>query len=333
MNVRRAHAHGHLFFWFFSPFFPHFPAPNTGQGDRVTDSVRVAVVVGSDGDADHGRLPVPGGSGETGVRVCVESEELSWRHGKRPRRMASTGAPSAIGVAAFNQSRTARAATAAQQCTNPDATLFVGNLGTGDSAAATAAAATAPPDDPNRERLLAELFTQCGPVRAVRVPRDRINGVPAGNYAFVEFYQRMDADYAARIMDGVRFRGRCMRVQRERVDSAAAGGDSGGLGWRGGAAAVAHGDRDAACFKLHVGNLNADTVDEQVMAAAFRPFGALVEQPVVVRRRQSEGGGDGAHAFGFVKYATREEAEAAVRAMNGRMLGDRPVRVSHARAR
>ena len=114
--------------------------------------------------------------------------------------------PDACGVGAYSRTRQARA--------NPDTTVFVGNLTEVDPHETDSTVAR---HDGRRERLLAELFSQFAPVRWVRVPRDRITGVPLGNYAWVEFYSYRDAMYAARITQGLRFRGRPLRTQAPEV--------------------------------------------------------------------------------------------------------------------
>ena len=58
---------------------------------------------------------------------------------------------------------------------NQDATIYVGNV-----------------DQKCPEEILWELFTQCGPVVNVYLPRDRITGQHPG-YAFIEFKNEVDA--------------------------------------------------------------------------------------------------------------------------------------------
>eukprot|EP01069_Polyplicarium_translucidae_P011246 Polyplicarium_translucidae@DN3710_c0_g1_i1.p1 len=69
---------------------------------------------------------------------------------------------------------------------NQEATVYVGNL-----------------DAKVDEELLWELFCQCGPLRNVHIPRDKITNLHQG-YGFVEYVLESDAEYALRILNMVK---------------------------------------------------------------------------------------------------------------------------------
>ncbi len=80
-------------------------------------------------------------------------------------------------------------------------------------------------------------------------------------------------------------------------------------------------------MRLYVGNLAYSTTDE-ALRACFTPFGALLAAMVLVDRLSGRSRG-----FGFVEYATDEEAQRAIEAMHGRELDGRVLVVNAARER
>ena len=77
---------------------------------------------------------------------------------------------------------------------NQEATIYVGNI-----------------DQKVSEEILWELFTQCGPVINVHLPKDKISNDHQG-FAFVEFRSEEDADYAIKIMHMVKLYGKPLKV-------------------------------------------------------------------------------------------------------------------------
>lgn len=80
-------------------------------------------------------------------------------------------------------------------------------------------------------------------------------------------------------------------------------------------------------MRLYVGNLAYSTTDE-ALRARFAPFGSLLAAMVLVDRLSGRSRG-----FGFVEYATDEEALLAIEAMNGSELDGRALVVNPARER
>lgn len=77
--------------------------------------------------------------------------------------------------------------------------------------------------------------------------------------------------------------------------------------------------------KLFVGNLPFK-VDKAQLESAFAPFGKVTSTKVIIDRKTNRSRG-----YGFVEYATQEEAEAAIKAMNESDMGGRTLTVSLAK--
>jgi RNA recognition motif-containing protein len=79
--------------------------------------------------------------------------------------------------------------------------------------------------------------------------------------------------------------------------------------------------------KLYVGGLPYAMSDDD-LAEAFKQFGT-VESAVVIKDRDS----GQSKGFGFVEMSSEEEAQAAIKGLDGQELGGRRVGVSPARPR
>ncbi len=77
--------------------------------------------------------------------------------------------------------------------------------------------------------------------------------------------------------------------------------------------------------KLFVGSLSYG-VDDAQLSDAFAQFGTVVSAKVIIDRDTGRSKG-----FGFVEMSSDEEAQAAVKGMDGKDLGGRTVAVSEAR--
>lgn len=80
-------------------------------------------------------------------------------------------------------------------------------------------------------------------------------------------------------------------------------------------------------MKLYVGNLSKQVTDPQLNELA-KPYGKPLSAEVVMDR--STGASKG---FGFVEFATAEEGNAAIKALNGREVNGQVLSVSEARPR
>lgn len=139
-----------------------------------------------------------------------------------------------------------------------EATVYIGNL-----------------DERVTDSLVWELMLQAGRIVNVHLPKDRVTQSHQG-YGFVEFISEEDAEYASRIMNGIRLYGKPIRVNKASADKQ----KSVEIG-----------------AELFVGNLDP-MVTEQVLYDTFSRFGNLVNIPKVgfypfyrpvMRHRVSEG--------------------------------------------
>ena len=79
--------------------------------------------------------------------------------------------------------------------------------------------------------------------------------------------------------------------------------------------------------RLYVGNLSFHCSKEE-LREAFAKHGNVTDVHVVTDRESGQSRG-----FGFVTMGTPAEANAAMQAMNGSMLGGRPLKVNEAEER
>ena len=122
-----------------------------------------------------------------------------------------------------------------------EATVYIGNL-----------------DERASDSLVWELMLQAGRIVNVHLPKDRVTQSHQG-YGFVEFISEEDAEYASRIMNGIRLFGKPIRVNKASADKQKA---------------VEIG------AELFIGNLDP-MVTEQVLVDTFSRFGSLVNLPKV----------------------------------------------------
>lgn len=122
-----------------------------------------------------------------------------------------------------------------------EATVYIGNL-----------------DERVSDSLVWELMLQAGRIVNVHLPKDRVTQSHQG-YGFVEFISEEDAEYASRIMNGIRIYGKPIRVNKASADKQKA---------------VEIG------AELFIGNLDP-MVTEQVLYDTFGRFGNLTSLPKV----------------------------------------------------
>lgn len=168
---------------------------------------------------------------------------------------------------------------------NQEATCYVGNI-----------------DERATDALVWELMLQAGPVVNVHLPKDRITSSHQG-YGFAEFQTEADAEYACKIMNGIKMFGKPLRVNkassdRKQIDIGA---------------------------NLFVGNLDG-SVDERLLYETFSAFGTVVGIPKVARDEQT----GTSRNFGFVSFDSFEASDAALEALNNQHLLNRPINVSYA---
>ncbi|EPQ27810.1 uncharacterized protein PFL1_04555 [Pseudozyma flocculosa PF-1] len=168
---------------------------------------------------------------------------------------------------------------------NQDATCYVGNL-----------------DDRCTDAIVWELMIQAGPLVHLHLPKDRITQSHQG-YGFAEFQTEADADYACKVMNGLKLYGKPIRVNKASSDKKQI--DIGA--------------------NLFVGNLDAN-VDERALYDTFSTFGQIVGVPKVARDPTT----GVSKNFGFVSFDNFESADAAIESLNNQFLLNRPITVTYA---
>ncbi|KAL0476238.1 splicing factor 3b subunit 4 [Neurospora intermedia] len=168
---------------------------------------------------------------------------------------------------------------------NKDATVYVGNI-----------------DERFTQELLSELMTQVGPVRQVHMPQDRVSQTHQG-YGFVEFDTPASAEYAAKVLNGIRIWGKPIRVNKASADKQKTV-DIGA--------------------ELFINNLDPQ-VDEKILYDTFSQFGQILRQPNIVRDDNNISKG-----YGFVSFGSFEASDAARATMNGQYLLSKQITVEYA---
>lgn len=157
-------------------------------------------------------------------------------------------------------------------------------------------------DERFTQELLSELMTQVGPVRQVHMPQDRVSQTHQG-YGFVEFDTAESADYASKVLNGIRVWGKPIRVNKASADKQKAV-DIGA--------------------ELFVNNLDPQ-VDEKILYDTFSQFGQILRQPNIVRDDNNISKG-----YGFVSFDSFEASDAARDNMNGQYLLSKQITVEYA---
>ncbi|ROV87021.1 hypothetical protein VMCG_10836 [Cytospora schulzeri] len=168
---------------------------------------------------------------------------------------------------------------------NKDATVYVGNL-----------------DERVSEANLWELMTQMGPVYNVHMPMDRVSRSHQG-YGFIEFDTPESADYASKVLNGIRLHQKPIRVNKASADKQK--------------------PTDIGA-ELFVNNLDQQ-VDEKILYDTFSQFGTLVAPPTVIRDANNVSKG-----YGFVSYDSFEASDAARETMSGQYLLSKQITVEYA---
>lgn len=122
-------------------------------------------------------------------------------------------------------------------------------------------------------------------------------------YGFVEFLSEEDADYAIKIMNMIKLYGKPIRVNK----------------------ASAHQKNLDVGANIFIGNLDTE-VDEKLLYDTFSAFGVILQTPKIMRDPET----GNSKGFAFVNFASFEASDAAMDAMNGQYLCNRPISVSYA---
>ncbi|XP_053356311.1 polyadenylate-binding protein 1-like [Clarias gariepinus] len=152
------------------------------------------------------------------------------------------------------------------------------------------------------DEMLAEIFNSFGPTVSVRVMTDE-NGKSKG-FGFVSFERHEDAQRAMKVMNGKEVNGRKIYVGRaqSKIEREAE---------------IEHIYRQG--LNLYVKHLD-DNVDDEALRGMFSPFGTITSAKVMMLYGQSRG-------FGFVHFSSFKEGMNAIKNMNHKMLGKKPLYV------
>merc|ERR1712168_1464158 len=134
------------------------------------------------------------------------------------------------------------------------------------------------------------------------MPKDRVSMNHQG-YGFVEFLTEEDADYAIRVMNMIKLFGKPIRVNK----------------------ASTHNKNLDVGANLFIGNLDPE-VDEKLLYDTFSAFGVILQTPKIMRDPDT----GNSKGFAFINYSSFEAADAALEAMNGQYLCNRPITISFA---
>ena len=167
---------------------------------------------------------------------------------------------------------------------NQEATIYVGNI-----------------DQKVTDEILWELFTQCGPVINVHLPKDKINNDHQG-FAFVEFRTEEDAEYAIKIMHMIKLFGKPIKVNRATQDKRT----------------------QEIGANIFVGNLSED-VDEKVLKDVFSTFGVVLSTKIM----RDPDSGISKH-YGFVSFDNFNSSDEAIKKMKGQYISGKPIEVEYA---
>lgn len=157
-------------------------------------------------------------------------------------------------------------------------------------------------DERFTQDLLSELMTQVGPVRQVHMPQDRVSQSHQG-YGFIEFDTPASAEYAAKVLNGIRVWGKPIRVNKASADKQKMV-DIGA--------------------ELFINNLDPQ-VDEKILYDTFSQFGGMLRQPSIIRDEHNISKG-----YGFVSFDSFEGSDAAKATMNGQYLLSKSITVEYA---
>ncbi|EFJ29330.1 hypothetical protein SELMODRAFT_25552, partial [Selaginella moellendorffii] len=166
-------------------------------------------------------------------------------------------------------------------------------------------------------KMLADCFNGVGITELEEVMYDRMLGKSRG-FAFVTLSTEDAAKTAIEKLDGHELEGRPLRVNYPQVPRGG-GGFGGGFGTRPSIPA-----NPAKCFVANI----PWSVDDQGLQEFFSSHGTVVDCRILTDAESGRSRG-----IGFVTFATPDEANNAISALDGAELGGRSIRVALATGR
>ena len=119
----------------------------------------------------------------------------------------------------------------------------------------------------------------------------------------MEFLSEEDADYAIKIMNMIKLYGKPIRVNK----------------------ASAHNKNLDVGANIFIGNLDPE-IDEKLLYDTFSAFGVILQTPKIMRDPDT----GNSKGYAFINFASFDASDAAIEAMNGQYLCNRPITVSYA---
>ena len=171
------------------------------------------------------------------------------------------------------------------------------------------------------EVVLHDAFAPLGAVAEAKIIKDRASGASAG-YGFVRFADPAAAEAALAAVNGRLLYGQEVRVNWAFQKEARGGGGSGAASAAGADAA------DDATAHLFVGDLPGDCTDRALADAFASRCAGVADARVMWDHTTGRSRG-----YGFVAFASRADAEAALAVMHGALVGARRVRCGWAQHR
>ncbi|EXJ88740.1 nucleolin [Capronia coronata CBS 617.96] len=188
--------------------------------------------------------------------------------------------------------------------TSKGANLFVGNLSWNID-----------------ENWLRSEFEEFGELSGVRLMTDRETGRSKG-FGYIEFVNAADAAKAHAAKQGAELDGRPLNVDFANARTNTAGGDKPDNRRK------SYGDQlGEPTETLFLGNLSFDCTQEDI-SDAFNPHGTVMGVRLPTDRETGNPKG-----FGYVTFGSVEEAKAALEAMQGGYIKNRPVRLDYSQPR
>jgi len=148
------------------------------------------------------------------------------------------------------------------------------------------------------EALLFEVFNPIGPVASVRVCRDLITRKSLGS-GYVNFHRNEDAQQALATLNYQHVRGRPMRLMWSQRDPAL---------------------RKSSLGNIFIKNLHKD-IDNKALHDIFAAYGEVLSVKVVQKDKNSLG-------YGFVHFASEDNAASAIEKVNGKVMMGQAVEVA-----
>ena len=165
---------------------------------------------------------------------------------------------------------------------NQDCTLYIGNI-----------------DQKVNENILWELFIQCGPVVSVTIPKDKITKANQG-FAFLEFRNESDCDYAIKIMNLIKLYGKPIKLNKASTDKRTMNVGA----------------------NIYVGNLSLE-IEDKYIRNLFCQFGSILNIKLITEENKNK-----QHAL--IDYSNFESSDNAVKSMNNQLILGRRIKVEYA---